>query len=111
MVFYERGVIYLRNNHLYSEIIKIQRIRCKSCGTTHALLPFGITPYKQLTDEVLILILLDEFSDNFSEETINYYQKQFNKYHYPNLSTMLHLRNKKDILELLLKDKYKSLKQ
>lgn len=109
--FYERGVVYLKNNSIYSQIIKIKRVRCKSCGSTHALFPFGITPYKQLTDEILIFILLNEYSNIFSEETIKHYHTQFKKYHYPNLSTMLHIRNQKDILELLLKEKYKILEQ
>lgn len=109
--FYERGVIYSKNNKLYSEIIKIQRIKCKSCKKTHALLPFGITPYKQLTDEILVIILLKEQSTFFSEDTIKYYYKQYKKHHYSNLSTMLHIRDPIKILKHLQKEKNKILKQ
>lgn len=109
--FYERGVIYFDNDSIRFQNIKIQRIRCKSCHKTHALFPFGITPYKQLTNEVLIAILFNTSFDIFSEETIKYYHNQFNKYHYPNLVTMLQIRNKKEILEQLLKDKCKALEQ
>lgn len=97
--FYERSVVYIKEDKEYSEIIKIQRIQCKSCGRTHALLPFGIVPYKQLTDEVILKLLLNETENKiFSEEVINYYKKQFRKYHYSNLSTMLKIRNGKGIL-------------
>ncbi len=54
--FYEHGVIYYKNDNIYSNIIKIQRIRCQSCSSTHALLPFGITSYKLITDEIVIII-------------------------------------------------------
>lgn len=98
---YERGVIYFVNNSIHSETIIIKRIRCKSCNSTHALLPFGITPYKQVTDEVLIAILMNINHFNFSEDTIKYYHLQFKKYHYSYLSTMLHKRNFKEILKQL----------
>lgn len=104
--FYERGITYFNNSILSSEIIEIQRIRCKSCGKTHALLPFGIVPYKQLTDEVLIELLLNEIEEEiFSTEVIDSYKKQFYKYHYSNLSTMLKTRNVKEILKCLKEQK------
>ena len=54
--FYERGITYMKQAQIYSETVKIQRVRCKSCGKTHAILPFGIVPYKQLTDEIFLLL-------------------------------------------------------
>lgn len=104
---YKRGVSYIKEQRVYSEVITIQRVRCKSCGHTHALLPFGIVPYKQLTDEVLILLLLDKFEDNiFSDDVVLKYKRQYLTHHYPHLSTMLQLTSAKDILNQLEKDKY-----
>ncbi len=109
---YERGVTYLKNNQIYSEIVKIQRIRCQSCGRTHAILPFGIVPYKQLTDEILLLILLDEENANlFTEETKETYKKQFTKDHLPYFITMLQIRNFKKMLLLLKEQKEQLLSQ
>ncbi len=103
--FYERGVTFIKNGIPYSTIIKIKRIRCKSCNSTHALLPFGITPYKQLTDEILIPLLLGDYLDFFSEDTVKYYNRQFKKFHYPNLSTLLHMQDSVQILKQLKKEK------
>ena len=108
--FYSRGVTYFRKNQIYSEVVKIQRIQCKSCGKTHAILPFGIVPYKQLTDEIFILMFLEELPSNpFTEETKQYYKKQYLKYHLPYLKTMLQMRNPKKILLLLKDQKEKNL--
>lgn len=108
--FYERGVVYIKEDKEYSETINIQRIRCRSCGRTHALLPFGIIPYKQLTDEVLIELLLNEKEEElFSKEVIDYYKNQFYKYHYSNLSTMLKTRNVREIIKCLKEQKDKIL--
>ena len=104
--FYERGITYMKNGRIDSETVKIQRTQCKSCKKTHAILPFGIVPYKQLTDEIFLLILLEELKSNvFTEETINFYKKQFSKYHFPYLKTMLQTNNSKKILLLLKEQK------
>jgi len=109
--FYERGVTYFKNGVIVSEVIRIQRIKCQSCEKTHALFPFGITPYKQLTDEVLLSILTNEIETYlFSEDVYIYYKKQFMKHHYPYLSTMLHLKCSEQILKLL-QQKMEILKQ
>lgn len=42
--------LYIINND------NIYWIRCQSCSSTHALLPFGITSYKLITDEIVIII-------------------------------------------------------
>lgn len=72
--YYERNVIFFSNNRIAIEntILKIQRVMCKSCGKTHALLPFGIIPYKQFTDEIISKILF--------ELTYNTLVHVFNKY-------------------------------
>ena len=59
--FYHRNVVFFSDeskSNFESDIIKIQRVRCKSCGKTHALLPIGIIPYKQLTTEIVNEIII-----------------------------------------------------
>lgn len=103
---YERGVTYFKENKIYSEIVRIQRIRCKSCNKTHALLPFGIVPYKQLTDEVFLSIFIDELEENiWGEDSILYWKKQFRKYHFPYLCSLLQKRNKFQILNQIRNQK------
>lgn len=110
--FYERGIIYLKNGKIHSEVIQIQRIYCKSCHKTHALLPFGIVPYKQLTDEVFLAIFLEELEENvFSEDSILYWKKQFMKHHYPYLCSLLKIRDVFQILKQLKREKEELLKQ
>lgn len=107
---YERGVTYFKNGELTSEVIVIQRIRCKSCHKSHALLPFGIIPYKQLTDEVMIMLLSkDNDITYYSEDIITTYKKQFKKTCYPYLVTILKEVKTSQILKLLKTEKNKIL--
>lgn len=105
--FYERGVIYKKNNKIFQEIMIIQRIKCKSCNKTHALLPFGIIPYRQLTDEVIIDIIIDNENEElyFSLDTVKKLKKQFNKYFLPYLITLLNTKNLKVIMNKLKNEK------
>lgn len=55
---YSRNVIFFNHsNCLRSKIIKVQRVKCKGCNKTHALLPLGIIPYKQFSSPVITTIL------------------------------------------------------
>ena len=69
--YYERNVIFFSDDEITIEnkLLKIQRVKCKSCNKTHALLPFGIIPYKQFTDEIISKILL-ELTDNTLETMV-----------------------------------------
>lgn len=104
--FYERGVLFFSNTEQYTveyDYIKVQRVRCKSCGKTHALLPIGIIPYKQLSSEVVIGIITKIASTNMekafsmfnfiSEYTIKKLWLDFKKKHFPLLSTLTKTRN------------------
>lgn len=111
--FYERNVIFFSNdsNQLKTIILKVQRVRCSSCGKTHALLPFGIIPYKQFTDEIISQIL-SELTCNSLNNVLNKYPieqsvvkkwiKQYNKRHKSkvNVLTMSH-NNKKSLIYFL----------
>lgn len=107
--YYERNVIFFSNdkNDIESSIIKIQRIRCKSCGKTHALLPFGIIPFKQFTDEVISKILF-ELTNNTLENISNKYLidqsiikkwcYQYNQLHKSKVNTLTKHHNSKESL-------------
>ena len=111
--YYERNVLFFSNDGTTIEgsILKIQRIRCKSCGKTHALLPFGIIPYKQFTDEVISKILF-ELTHNSLENISNIYQidqsilkkwyYQYNQIHKSKVNTlMIHHNNKESLINFL----------
>lgn len=63
--FYERRIFVL-NNTSYIKI-KVHRLYCKSCKSTHALLPEDIVTYSPffLKDIILFLDLDDEQEDQF----------------------------------------------
>lgn len=113
---YERNVIFFSNDKttLESITIKIQRFKCKSCNKTHALLPFGIIPYKQFTDEVVSKILLELVNDKI-ENVITRYQIdqslitrwlfQYNKYHKSKINTLIKNHNDNALKDFLFNDK------
>lgn len=102
--YYERNAIFFSDSGMIveSKLLKIQRVRCKSCDKTHALLPFGIIPYKQFTDEVISEILL-EISDNtldyvlntyqISQSTIEKWDYQYNQIHKSKINTLIKQHN------------------
>lgn len=69
--FYERNVIFISNNQLCSKLLKIQRIRCKGCHKTHALMPDKIIPYKQFNLKVIIDSLISYIKDKKALYNIN----------------------------------------
>lgn len=78
---YERNINYIDNNVIMYSVIKIQRVKCKNCGHTHALLPSCIVPYRtSLLDVILYAITNDDITLTFSFDTINKWQKDFNKF-------------------------------
>jgi hypothetical protein len=50
--------MFFDNNTIVYMLLEIKRIMCKSCKTTHAVMPGDIIPYKQLTLFVLMFILV-----------------------------------------------------
>ena len=116
---YERNVIgYGEKNLLLSEVITIQRVKCKGCGKTHALLPLGIIPYKQFADEVVSDVLLDltvetieNVADKYSisEEVIKKWKYQFKEYHKPRVATLMARHGEREMLRDFLREKYKKI--
>lgn len=103
--YYLRNVYYINNNNIEFNIIKIQRIRCKTCGHTHALLPTYIIPYRQyLLDAILTAINDDDLSYNYklSFDTIQKWKYIFHRLFLPYLNTIIFY--KKDIIKIILDD-------
>lgn len=118
---YERNVIFFNENGIILEsfLLKVQRVKCKSCNKTHALLPFGIIPYKQFSDEVISKILLDLLSSNIDDvsskysidsSVINRWMHQLKKFHLPKISTLTTYHNISDALVNFLSDIYYKVK-
>lgn len=111
--YYERNVIFFSDDRttIESNILKIQRVMCNGCGKTHALLPFGIIPYKQFTDEVISKILY-ELTNNTLENTSNKYLidqsiikrwcYQYNQFHSSKVNTLIKHHNSKNSLKRFL---------
>ena len=56
--FYQRYVMYFSRGDLVYVKIDIKRIMCKSCKSTHAVMPGDIIPYKLLSLFVVMLLLI-----------------------------------------------------
>jgi hypothetical protein len=58
---YLRWLVQLKDGHIISQRIQVFRFKCKSCGTTHALLPDIIIPYSQYSLRFKICALIAYF--------------------------------------------------
>ena len=89
---YSRGVYFISNGQIVFKSIDIQRLKCKNCGKTHALLPSIIVPYKQPVLDV-ILSAIDDLPianiPDFSFDTVNKWKHDFHKLFLPYLKTLL----------------------
>jgi len=54
---YQRYVMYIADGKIVFVLIDIKRIMCKSCKSTHAVMPGDIIPYKLLSLFVVMLLL------------------------------------------------------
>ncbi|MDR2572068.1 MAG: DUF6431 domain-containing protein [Oscillospiraceae bacterium] len=86
---YQRYVLYFEDENLLDKYIEIKRIKCRSCKTTHAVMPGDIIPYKVLSLLIILLILIHyhiakipvlkiaaewDFSFQFIYDTLTAYQ-------------------------------------
>ena len=55
---YKRYALYFEGGKVVCSLMVIKRVMCTSCGTTHAVMPGDIIPYKAITLFVLIYILV-----------------------------------------------------
>jgi len=55
--FYRRYVVYFKERRLIHKQIDIKRVMCRSCKTTHAVLPIDIIAYRLLSLFVFLFVL------------------------------------------------------
>lgn len=72
---YERNVITFEDDTVTYSNLTILRVKCKSCGSTHALLPGNLIPYKQFDYSTFIAFLKNYF---IYEENASALSKKFN---------------------------------
>ena len=55
---YQRYVMYFSEGQLVCVLIDLKRVMCKSCRSTHAVMPGDLIPYKLLSLFVVMLLLI-----------------------------------------------------
>lgn len=109
---YTRNVIYISDDNLKIEscILKVQRVKCKSCGKTHALLPQGIIPYKQFSSNLVTYLLNGIVKGNtkklietlpIDESILKKLYKQFKEKHFSRLKIMLFNKPISECLDII----------
>ncbi|WP_369122484.1 DUF6431 domain-containing protein [Dorea formicigenerans] len=58
---YSRYMSTLKANHIKTEILQIPRVKCASCGYTHAVLPEVLIPYTSYSIRFILTVLKDYF--------------------------------------------------
>ncbi len=81
------------NNKIYT--INILRVKCKSCGKTHAILPFFVIPYIRLNSLEMKTLCID-----IEENNINSYDDELYRYK----KTYIKFKNKLLSLKLTIYD-------
>jgi hypothetical protein len=84
---YFRHALYFFKGKIIHEYMEIKRIRCKSCKTTHAVMPRDIIPYKTITLFILICILALFYVKGVSVLTIEKAQSFSFQYIYTVINT------------------------
>lgn len=64
--YYLRNAICRIDGIIIDSKVPIERLRCKSCGTTHAVLSYAFIPYQSYTLRFYLNILSDKASNAFS---------------------------------------------
>ena len=67
---YPRYMITLKANHIETEILQIPRVKCDSCGHTHAVLPEMLIPYSSYSFRFVLTVLKDYFLHTHTVEKI-----------------------------------------
>lgn len=62
---YTRHFVYLDGNEVSDKLITVQRLRCTSCNSTHAVLPLAVVPYSVYSIRMVAHIVLDKISGRF----------------------------------------------
>lgn len=67
---YSRYMVTLKNNRIETVILRIPRVKCTSCGHTHAFLPEMLIPYSSYGLRFVLTVLKDYFLHMHTVEKI-----------------------------------------
>lgn len=89
---YSRNVIFKISNVLVKVHISIPRLKCKNCGSTHAVLPVFCIPFKQYSKQAVldIVSLASKTSTQHVADDLNIEPKQVRRF----ISTFKSFKNK-----------------
>lgn len=59
---YVRNISFIREDKIYDFKVTVSRAICNSCGSTHALLPSFIVPYKIFSQESILYVVSQAYS-------------------------------------------------
>ena len=112
---YERNVVYFKNGKKYENTIKIKRIRCNNCKSTHSIIPSFLIPYKVHTLEYIIEVIKHKqihknnsktvSKYDISRQLISYWNDCYKK-HFTRVCTTLENNNSKKVIRIIVKDIY-----
>ena len=68
--YYRRRLIDYYNGEIKSSRIRVLRVKCKTCGHTHAVLPDIIVPYAQYTIRFICRVLSEKLTTGSTIEAI-----------------------------------------
>jgi len=63
---YRRNFTYIKDGIVIDATIDIRRLRCCSCGRTHALLPSAVIPHSPFSVRLVASIIIDYLEHSFS---------------------------------------------
>ena len=63
---YSRNICILKDNQIIEKRLNILRLKCKSCETTHAVLPADVIPYMIYSFSCVLAFLYKHFVENQS---------------------------------------------
>lgn len=108
---YSRYISYLENDKVFDSSLNIQRVLCKNCGATHALIPDFLIPYKIYSSNTILTMIINSNNSslislenrfNIYRQLILKWKKQFNLY--LNKLFSLYSVNEHKLLFVLLKN-------
>lgn len=67
---YSRYMITIKGNRIESVLLRIPRVKCTSCGHTHAVLPEMLIPYSSYSLRFVLTVLKDYFLHTHTIEQI-----------------------------------------
>lgn len=112
---YTRNVVYFKNGKKCENTIKIKRIRCNDCKTTHSIIPSYLVPYKVHILEYIIEVIKHKIIKNnsfkvaikynVSRQLVDYWNSCY-KEHFTRICTILVNNNIKEVIKIINRDIY-----